>query len=54
MNIYDIINFYENEKYSGDNIIITWFLKNQFIYQNIERAILLIYEFQQYYSNKLK
>ena len=37
----------ENEKYSGENIMSTWFLKNQFINWNIECAILLICEFQE-------
>ena len=48
----DVLISGENEKYSGENIMITWFLKNQFINWNIECAILLICEFQEYCSNK--
>ena len=47
-------NSSENEKDSGKNKIVTWFLKYQFIYWNIEWAILLICEFQEDYSNKIE
>ena len=52
--IFDNKNSCENEKDSGKNIIITWFLKNQFIYWNIEWAILIIGEFQEDYSSKIE
>jgi hypothetical protein len=54
MYIFDNKNSSENEKDSGENIMITWFLKYQFIYWNMKWAILLICEFQEDYSNKIE
>ena len=51
---FDNKNSHENERYSVENRMITWFLKNQIIDWNIEWAILLIYEFQEYCYHKIE
>ena len=41
--IFDDSNTHENEKYFGENRMITWFLKINLFIENIGCAILLIY-----------